>query len=156
MEDARLAVLEDVERVEQLCRLGRDELRGQRGGDLFVRRESPSPLVRPDLLTRLASPDHVVWVGTLDAQVVGYGLGRIEHLGATLVHGVVEDLYVEPGARSVGVGQVVMEGLVRWFVGRGCAGVDAVALPGDRQVKSFLESSGFKARLIVLYRSLNS
>ncbi len=156
MEGARLAVADDVERIAQLSRRSREALGAQRGGDLFSKRELPSSLLPADLAARLRSLDHVVWVGTLEAQVVGYGLGRVEHLEGALVHGVVEELYVEPEARSVGVGQVLMEGLVGWFWGKGCAGVDAVALPGDREVKAFLESAGFKARLIVLHRSLDS
>jgi hypothetical protein len=44
--------------------------------------------------------------------------------------------------------------LVDWFAAHGCTDVDAVALPGDRSSKQLLESSGFKARLLVLHRSL--
>ncbi len=33
----------------------------------------------------------------------------------------------------------------------GCLGVDAVALPGDRNTKNFFESFGLKARLLVVH-----
>lgn len=155
-EGARPAVSDDAERIAELCLLGRTELRGQRGGDLFTRRESPSSQTPAEVIRRLGSQDRAVWVGTFEGHVVGYGLSRVESIQGGQLHGVVEELYVQPEARSVGVGRAIMEGLVGWLAGKGCAGVDAGALPGNRALKSFLESSGFKARLIVLHRSLGS
>jgi hypothetical protein len=38
--------------------------------------------------------------------------------------------------------------------GGGCVGIDALALPGNRQTKNFFESFGFTARAIVVHRRL--
>ena len=80
-------------------------------------------------------------------------------LGATLVthqtgpHGrEVRRLYVEEGARSVGVGEAMIAELVAFASRAGCIGVDALALPGARAAKNFFEESGFTARIIVMHR----
>ncbi|MBV8949825.1 MAG: GNAT family N-acetyltransferase, partial [Actinobacteria bacterium] len=68
--------------------------------------------------------------------------------------GALDACYVEPEARGVGVGRALLDDLVRWFESTGCRGVDAAALPGDRDTKNFFEAAGFKARLITMHRAL--
>jgi GNAT superfamily N-acetyltransferase len=67
------------------------------------------------------------------------------------VLGRITDLFVEPGARAVGVGEALMDALLPWFRARECRGVDATALPGNRETKNFFEMSGFTARLLVMH-----
>jgi hypothetical protein len=45
--------------------------------------------------------------------------------------------------------------LVAFCVARGCAGIDALALPGHRTTKNFFEGSGFTARALVMHRALD-
>jgi ribosomal protein S18 acetylase RimI-like enzyme len=68
--------------------------------------------------------------------------------------GVITDLYVEPAARSVGVGEAVTAAIADHCRSRGCAGIDVVALPGHRATKNFFEEQGFTARAIVMHHSL--
>ena len=68
--------------------------------------------------------------------------------------GVLDACYVEPEARGVGMGRLLMEAAVAWLEEPGCAGVDGTALPGDRQAKNFFESAGFKARMLTMHRAL--
>jgi GNAT superfamily N-acetyltransferase len=90
-------------------------------------------------------------VGTIEDAVVGLAAGTIAAgEGAT---GRIECCYVEEAARGVGVGTALVLALLEWFDGRGCRGVDALALPGDRSMKQLLEATGFKTRLLVLHRS---
>ena len=93
-------------------------------------------------------------VGTIDDVVVGYGLVRAERLGDGSLLGVIDDIYVDPGARSVGVGEALMDHLIDWCRAQGCFGVDSLALPGDRATKNFFESFGLVARAIVVHRPL--
>ena len=69
----------------------------------------------------------------------------------------MRDIYVDPDAREVGVGEAMMDrgaGVVR---GPGLSsGVDAVALPGDRATKNFFERFGLTARAIVVHRALTA
>ena len=157
MEGTRPARREDGERCGELCREALGQLQRARGGPLFVRRESgliAKALLRPGGLDRLlADPRRHVLVGTVDGSVVGMAMGRIDEVGEASL-GIVDALYVETQARGVGVGGALLQGLVSWFTTSGCGGVDVSALPGDRDMKNLLESSGFKARLITLHRTL--
>jgi GNAT superfamily N-acetyltransferase len=96
-----------------------------------------------------------VAAGTLDDTVVGYGLVRTERLADGTLLGVIDDIYVDPGAREVGLGQALMDHLLDWCRAQGCFGVDSLALPGDRQTKNFFESFGLVARAIVVHRPLD-
>jgi GNAT superfamily N-acetyltransferase len=68
---------------------------------------------------------------------------------------VIDVLYVEPGAREVSVGESLLAVLVDWARTRGATALDASVLPGMRQAKSFLEGSGFAARLLVMHQRLD-
>jgi GNAT superfamily N-acetyltransferase len=157
VEGTRPARREDAERCGELCREALVDLQEARGGALFARRETgliAKALLRPGGLDRLlADPGRHVLVGTVDDAVVGMAMGRIDEVGEARL-GIVDGYFVEPGARGVGVGGALLEGLVRWFGTSGCRGVDVNVLPGDRDTKNLLEASGFKARLITLHRTL--
>ncbi len=152
MEAVRRAGQEDLERCRELLGDALDAGRGQRGADLLIGGPGTDP---PDLVSRWCQDNYsILLVGTYDEVVVGLAAGTLSTLGERRV-GRVECCYVEPEARAVGVGGALVDGLVAWFAERGCSDVDALALPGDRSSKQLLESAGFKARLLVLHRSLH-
>ena len=153
MEEGRVATDAELARVAELARELRAELRGERGGALWETREArPEPL--DDALAELSSRDDaLVVVGTTEDVVVGYGIARWEPLRDGTRLGVIDEIYVEPEARGVGVGELVVDRLVAFCVDSGCLGVDATALPGHRQAKNFFERAGFTARSLVMHRS---
>ena len=157
MEGTRLARREDAGRCGDLCRAALAEIQEARGGALFARRETgliAKALLRPGGLDRLlADPRRRTVLGTVEESVVGMVMGRLDEVGETRL-GVIDALYVEEGARGVGVGGALLDGAVTWFTASGCRGVDISALPGDRATKNLLEASGFKARLITMHRTL--
>lgn len=155
MEAARPATPSDLAHLADLGTRALAELAPTRGGGVFVHREGRATPVEETLARDLADPDAVVLAGTIDDTIVGYATGRTEVLrdGSTL--GVIDDLYVEEGARSVGVGEAMMDELLTWFRSKGCGGVDATALPGNRATKNFFEESGFTARLLVMHHRLD-
>jgi L-amino acid N-acyltransferase YncA len=67
----------------------------------------------------------------------------------------VEQIYVEPGARSVGVGEAILDLLIVEATERGAIGIEALALPGDRATKNFFETHGMVARAIIVHRRLD-
>ncbi|MEZ5178936.1 MAG: GNAT family N-acetyltransferase [Acidimicrobiales bacterium] len=84
-------------------------------------------------------------VGTIDDTVVGYGWARLESLHDDSLLLVITDLYTEPEARGVGVGEAMMVVLEAEARLAGAIGLDALALPGDRQTKNFFETFGLTA-----------
>ena len=153
MEDARVATGAELARVAELARELRSELREERGGKLWETREArPEPLdAAVEELSR--RDDALVVVGTTEDAVVGYGIARWEPLRDGGRLGVIDEIYVEPEARAVGVGELVVERLVAFCADAGCVGVDATALPGHRQAKNFFERAGFTARSLVMHKA---
>jgi ribosomal protein S18 acetylase RimI-like enzyme len=154
MEAAREATGADIDRLVELALQLRDELRVMRGGSLWEVRESRVQPVAHMFKTLLARDDAVVLVGTIDDVVVGYGTFELEELSDGRLLGVIGDLYVEPEARAVGVGEAMADVLVGRAVAAGCAGIDAFALPGQRQAKNFFERAGFTARALLMHKPL--
>lgn len=154
-EGCRPAGLDDVPRLTELVAASIAELAKGRGGTVWARQSARIAPYEPQLEREVADAHHRVVVGTLDDDVLAFGVARVEvlHDGGRL--GVVTDLYTEPGAREVGLGEVVMQHLVDWCATQGCFGVDSLALPGDRHTKNFFESFGLVARAIVVHRSLS-
>jgi len=153
MEAARPAVAADRADVVRLARLARDEALDKRGGPLFVNdglRGEPLEALVPDS----PSPDDLVVVGTIDEIIVGYAVVQARELRTGQRLGVIHELFVHPEARAVSVGETMMDHIVEFATARGCIGLDAFALPGDRQTKNFFETFGLVARGIVVHRSL--
>ena len=154
MESARPATAADLARLVELAYAMRGELGEERGGPLWATREArPEPLDRA-LGALLDRDDAAVLAGTYDDVIVGFGTAHVEVLRDGSRLGVVDEIYVEPEARAVGVGETLVQRLVDFCRAAGCAGVDATALPGDREAKNFFERAGFSARLLVMHRSL--
>jgi ribosomal protein S18 acetylase RimI-like enzyme len=155
VEGSRPATGEDLPRIAELAELLRHELVPMKGGALWSSREGqPEPFeeVYGALLDR---DDTLVVVGTVDDTVVGFGVVTLEPLRTGETLGIISDLYVEPDARAVGVGEAMADELVAFCVARGCIGIDTLALPGHRAAKNFFEESGFTARALVMHRALD-
>ncbi|HEY3140744.1 MAG TPA: GNAT family N-acetyltransferase [Acidimicrobiales bacterium] len=153
-ESTRVAGVADLEVLVPLAEAAIAEKREQKGGLVWMRRESRGADVRASLAAALEARDHLVVLGLLDDTPLGYGVAHVETLADGGRLGVLEDLYVDPGARAVGVGEVLMDHLLGWCREQGCFGVDSLALPGDRSTKNFFESFGLVARAIVVHRPL--
>jgi GNAT superfamily N-acetyltransferase len=110
--------------------------------------------VQPFDARMLADADAVVVVGAIEDVIAGfaYAVAETLHDGGELA--VLGGLYVEPGAREVGVGEAMMDLVLAWCEERGSGGIDSVALPGDRATKNFFERYGLTARAIVVHRAL--
>src|SRR5205085_1707089 len=113
----------------------------------------PEPL-EETYTTFLGRSDATLVVGTLDEVVVGAGALEIETVADATRLGVVRELFVEPAARAVGVGETILDVLIAFCRAHGCRGIDALALPGDRATKNFFEQQGLTARALVMHRDL--
>jgi len=152
MELARPARAEDRQACTRLLAQALVAAESMRGGAALV-----GDATTVTLLERWTRPGAAadLMVGEYEGAVVGL-LAVTADLGpGDVTNGFVECCYVEPGARGVGVGTALMEAAVAWCTQSGCAGVDALALPGDRTTKQRLEAAGFTARLLTLNRRLD-
>lgn len=155
MEASRPATADDVPRIVELARVLRAELQPMRGGGLWAEREAwPEPLADA-YRTLVDRDDTLVVVGTIDDTPIGFGAVVLEPLRSGRTLGVITDLFVEEGARSVGVGEAMADALVAFCTTHGCIGIDARALPGHRATKNFFEAHGFTARALVMHRRLD-
>ena len=154
MEGVRRAVPEDADRLAQLTAEAVAEQVEGRGGRIWSQREARGVPAQVTLAAAITDPGQLVLAGTIDDAVIGYVVTRTEPLADGTLLGVVTDIYVEPEARGIGVGEVMIDEVLSWCAEQGCVGVDALALPGNRNTKNFFETFGFKARALVVHRSL--
>ena len=155
MEGSRPATPEDLPRISELAELLRHELAPMKGGGLWAAREALAEPFEETYGALVDREDALVVVGTVDETVIGFGVVTVERLRTGESLGVITDLFVEPDARAVGVGEAMAGDLVTFCTTRGCVGVDALALPGHRAAKNFFEESGFTARAITMPRFLD-
>jgi GNAT superfamily N-acetyltransferase len=157
VEQVRAATVDDVARLVELTAAFHAGAGDRRGGSLT---RTPDPggnapgADDAQIGSYLAGSGRVALVGMLDDWVAGAALCRVEGRGADR-RGVLDLCFVEPGAREVGLGQLLLERSLDWFRSEGCTGVDGTAHPGDRAAKQFYESAGFKARLLVMHLPLD-
>ena len=154
MEGARPATTDDLARIADLVAEALAEQAPLRGGGVFTAREARALPAEASLADALADDRQLLVAGTIDDTVIGYAAVHLEDLRTGTTLGVIDDIYVEDGARGVGVGEAMIDLVLAWCRARGCSGVDAMALPGNRETKNFFETFGFTARAIVVHRSL--
>ncbi|HUY67212.1 MAG TPA: GNAT family N-acetyltransferase [Acidimicrobiales bacterium] len=157
MEAVRAATVNDAERLGQLSAEFLAGVVSRRGGLLLVGGAAGPPggaALAERLPELIGDAERLVLVGTIDDAVIGFALCHLEG-GGRARSGVLDACYVEPGARGVGVGRLLLDTAVAWMEEQGCTGVDGTALPGDREAKNFFESAGFKARVLTMYRPLD-
>jgi GNAT superfamily N-acetyltransferase len=149
----------DAEVVAGLFEAASVELTGHKGAWLWERADAPFPniAVAANVLCGLApDPASRSWtalVGLIDNHVFGVSAGFEVPLtdGGTL--GSIRVMYVGEAARSVGIGDLLVVGLADHYRAAGCVGVDAWALPGERETKNFYEAHGFSARVLTVHQS---
>jgi GNAT superfamily N-acetyltransferase len=155
-EACRPAEAADVARLAELARAAIAELAPMRGGAVWKAREARAEPIEEGFEALLDDPDTRVVVAAIDGVVVGYAVVRLEYLGDGTVLGVIDDIFVEEGARQVGLGELMIGDLMAWCEERKCVGMDAMALPGHRATKNFFEESGFTARQLVMHHRFES
>jgi GNAT superfamily N-acetyltransferase len=140
----RPATSDDEPRLAQLRADAIAEQVPTRGGDVWSQREA----------LRVPPGEALTLVGTIDETIVGYAEVGLDALADGRTLGIVTAIFVEPGAREVAVGEAMLDAVIEWCSTKGCAGIDAHALPGNRETKNFFETFGFTARLLVVHRKL--
>ena len=142
---------DDLEAIAWIGASALEPMPDARGGPVFSSFEIgfSTPVER----ATAAMADKRCIVGEFDGVVFGYAVYTVEPLDTGAKLGRLFDFAVYPDAKSVGIGEAMMDLIVADLIERGCVGVDAWALPGDRATKNFFETFGLKARLLTAHRA---
>jgi GNAT superfamily N-acetyltransferase len=158
-EAVRTATAEDTPRLCELAEELRAGIISQRGGSLLTGPGRHDGGGVPGWVEEhLGDQATLVLVGTLDEVVIGFAVCHLEAgsgEGVRSQRGALDACFVEPGARGVGVGRLLLDMAVSWIREHGARGMDGIALPGDRAAKNFYESAGFKARMLTMHREID-
>jgi GNAT superfamily N-acetyltransferase len=130
----------DIKAVEQLQAEARAALEPVRGGAALLAEQPP---------TDWAEAVGRAWVALLDDVVLGYLELRIHEHTA-----IVQQVYVHPEARELGLGDGLLAAATHHAKIAGCTVLEGTALPGDRETKNLYERAGVVARKIVLSKRL--
>lgn len=151
---ARPATPDDVPVIDGLAADAIAEQVEGRGGAVWSVREALRQPRGEGLAAAVRDPDQLVLVGTIDDEVVGFATTELDALADGSTLGVITSVFALPGARAVGIGEAMLDAVIAWCASKGCVGIDAHALPGNRDTKNFFETFGFTARLLVVHRKL--
>ena len=152
---ARPARTDEIGAIAGLAREARREALEYRGGKRWMATEAaPEPL--EDHLARLiADPEAVLVAGIWDDTVVGYGWARriVRLDGSPIAR--IEELFVTPEGRSVGVGESLFDSLMQWARDQKLVAIDAFVLPGHREAKNFFETFKMTAHALIVHTQLD-
>ncbi|CAB4893797.1 unannotated protein [freshwater metagenome] len=143
----RLAHPQDARDLGMLQRVAREGMQDVRGGALRL----AECAAVTDWLVLIDDIDSVVLVGTWCDAVVSY---LVMHLSAAKDRGVITQAYVQAEARELGLGDTLVEWAIAAVRAAGLGGIEAVALPGDRETKNLFERAGLTARKLTVYKAL--
>jgi len=155
LESARTARADDLKELERLASKANEETVQKRGGRTLSLQNPNYGGVKGFFNSAFENYSTEVFVGVIDQAIVGFGIIELESLKDGTPHASIKALYVEQEARSVGVGEVLMEEMLTWANLHEAKAVDAIALPGDRATKNFFETHGLVARAIIVQKALS-
>lgn len=153
---ARPALPSEVEAVAGLAREARHEAQNYRGGDRWMATDAAAEPLAGHFGALIADPEAVVMAGLWEDAVVGYGWACrvLRQDGSLIVR--IEELFVTPGARSIGVGESLFNALRTWAHEQGAVAIDAFVLPGHREAKNFFEGFKMTAHALIVHTRLDA
>jgi len=149
----RDATSSDLRALSDAHRLGHAAVAEERGGRLDTLLRGRGEPIEESFDADIKTADIRVRVGLADEIFVGYCVLSHETLRSAELLARVNDLWVHPSARGIGVGYALMQDAVDHSRSLGCIGIDARALPGDRSTKNFFESFGLVARGLEVHQA---
>lgn len=149
-----LASRDDLNTLHRLFVLMKADQELARGGYLWAKHELRQEPVVDSLVASLESDEQWLWLASLDDVPLGFAGLELLHLPDGEVLGRLRELFVVAEARSVGLGEALMDCVEDLCRDQGCSGIESAVLPGNRASKNFMESRGLKARLIRVHREL--
>jgi len=147
---ARHAAVGDLALLRHLAEQSKIDRLTERGGEVLERLD-PRPAIDEG---RLADDDVLLALGLYADVAFGYAHASVDEVdGMRIVR--LYDVFVEPDARGVGVGEALLTFVFEWARKQRSSAIDSIVLPGNREGKNFFERFGLVARAIHVYRSLD-
>jgi GNAT superfamily N-acetyltransferase len=153
--EARPARIDETGAIAGLAREARSEALEYRGGERWMATEAAPEPLEDHLAGLIADPEAVLVAGLWDDTVVGYGWARriVRLDGSPIAR--IEELFVTPQGRSVGVGEALFDSLMQWARDQELAAIDAFVLPGHREAKNFFETFKMTAHALIVHTQLD-
>lgn len=123
----------------------RDSLLSEKQAELYAYKNLSGALAE-DIDSILANPKSCVLIAEDDGgKPIGYITGHLTFDGRRVLStkGVVEDWFVEPHARKLGIGRALMETLEAIFRESKCTVMESSTFPLNRLARASHESMGF-------------
>ena len=147
---ARRAAVEDLVLLRNLARQSHADRLNERGGATLERLE-PRPTIDQH---RLTDDRVLIALGLYCDVAFGFAHAAVIDIdGGPIVE--LYDLFVEPDARGVGIGEALLDCVIEWARTHQALAIDSIVLPGNREGKNFFERFGLVARAIHVYRELD-
>ncbi len=123
----------------------------------FVLTEHPETGYGRFLVSQIDDPEAVVLVAEQGGAVVGYvyaGLEPMEWMQLRAPCGAVYDVFVDPGARSRGIGERLMRAAIDWLAERGQPRVVLSSAEGNDAAQRLFARLGFRRTMVEMTREL--
>ena len=152
-ESARRALGRDANDIAALAKDYVAALESARGGDALISRARLLADAHAVETLIVDAVNSVLIVGLFDGVIAGFAYVVLHEIAGEATSVEVDAMYIDPPLRRVGVGEAMVDEVLRYPRDKRAKSIDVVALPGDGATKSFLEATGFRARLLVMHRS---
>lgn len=150
IEEVRAATAADWPGFAELQDDARRSLALQRGGAAWL---ADHPSWTTDGFAEFLGRRARAAVAVIDGTSFGHALTSLDGSGR---RAVVEWLYVDPGGRELGLGEMLLADAIEWATTAGADVIESVALPGDRETKNMFERFGMKARMLTVSKPLGA
>ncbi|MEO5841544.1 MAG: GNAT family N-acetyltransferase [Acidimicrobiales bacterium] len=147
---ARHAAVDELALLRHFAEESKADRLNERGGAVLEQLD-PRPALDE---ARLADHDVLLALGTYADVAFGYAHAAVADVDGTRIVRMY-DVFVEPDARGVGVGEALLAFVFDWAREQRASAIDSIVLPGNREGKNFFERYGLVARAIHVYRALD-
>jgi ribosomal protein S18 acetylase RimI-like enzyme len=146
----RLATASDE---EPLGRFGGALMRQHHASDArrFIQVEHPEAGYGRFLVSQITNPNSLVMVAELSGTVVGYVFADIEPTNWMELRGpcgVVQDLFVDDGARRQGAGRSLMHSAIAWIRSKGHSQVVLMTKTKNEHAQHLFAALGFRPTMV--------
>jgi ribosomal protein S18 acetylase RimI-like enzyme len=138
---------------EPLGRFGGALMRQHHASDprRFIQVEHPEAGYGRFLVSQISNPNSLVLVAEHDGAVVGYVYADVESTNWMELRGpcgVVQDVYVDDGARRLGAGRALMHAAIEWIHSKGRAQVVLLTKTRNEHAQRLFTTLGFRPTMV--------